>query len=62
MKIQTMEDPLTPRQRQILDWIVEQNQRSGAPPTRAEIASAFVVVTPAQAGVQKGLVERVASA
>ena len=41
MKIQLMEDPLTLRQRQILDWIVEQNLRSGAPPTRAEIASAF---------------------
>lgn len=41
MKIQPMEDPLTPRQRQILHWIVEQNRRSGAPPTRAEIASAF---------------------
>jgi repressor LexA len=37
-----MEDtPLTPRQRQILDWITEQNARNGAPPTRAEIASAF---------------------
>lgn len=41
MKIQPMEDPLTLRQRQILDWIVEQNLRNGAPPTRAEIASAF---------------------
>jgi repressor LexA len=42
MNIQLMEDsPLTPRQRQILDWISEQSARSGAPPTRAEIASAF---------------------
>lgn len=35
------ENSLTPRQRQILEWIVEQNLRNGAPPTRAEIASAF---------------------
>lgn len=42
MKIQFMEDSsLTPRQRQILDWIAEQSARNGAPPTRAEIASAF---------------------
>ena len=46
MKIQLMEDPLTLRQRQILDWIVEQNLRSGAPPTRAEIASAFGFASP----------------
>ena len=42
MNIQSMEDdPLTPRQRQILDWITEQSARHGAPPTRQEIASAF---------------------
>ncbi|MBK8069679.1 MAG: transcriptional repressor LexA [Rhodanobacteraceae bacterium] len=35
------ENSLTPRQRQILEWIVDQNLRNGAPPTRAEIASAF---------------------
>lgn len=35
------ENSLTPRQRQILDWIVDHNLRNGAPPTRAEIASAF---------------------
>ncbi len=40
--IQFMEDDsLTPRQRQILDWIAEQSASGGAPPTRAEIASAF---------------------
>lgn len=42
MNIQSMEEnQLTPRQRQILDWITEQSARNGAPPTRAEIASAF---------------------
>lgn len=42
MNIQFMEDdPLTPRQRQILDWIAAQGARNGAPPTRAEIAVAF---------------------
>lgn len=42
MNIQSMEDdPLTPRQRQILTWIAEQSTRSGSPPTRQEIASAF---------------------
>jgi len=42
MNIQFMEDdPLTPRQRQILEWISERSARDGAPPTRAEIASAF---------------------
>jgi repressor LexA len=35
------DDSLTPRQRQILDWIAEQSASGGAPPTRAEIASAF---------------------
>jgi repressor LexA len=35
------DDPLTLRQRQILDWITEQSARNGAPPTRQEIASAF---------------------
>lgn len=34
-------DELTPRQRQILDFIVERTRASGAPPTRAEIAAAF---------------------
>ncbi len=34
-------EPLTPRQRQILDWITAQSARNDAPPTRAEIASAF---------------------
>jgi repressor LexA len=35
------DDSLTPRQRQILDWIAAQSASGGAPPTRAEIASAF---------------------
>lgn len=35
------DNTLTPRQRQILDWITAQSARGGAPPTRAEIASAF---------------------
>ena len=34
-------DELTPRQRQILDFIVERMRVSGAPPTRVEIAAAF---------------------
>ena len=32
---------LTPRQRQILDFIREQLEESGMPPTRAEIAQAL---------------------
>ncbi len=34
-------DDLTPRQRQILDFIDARLRQSGAPPTRAEIAAAF---------------------
>lgn len=33
--------PLTPRQRQILDWIRQETEASGRPPTRAEIAAAL---------------------
>src|SRR5512137_948332 len=34
-----MSIPLTPRQQQILDWIRDQMEASGMPPTRAEIAA-----------------------
>lgn len=36
-----MTETLTPRQRQILDWIRLQIQETGRPPTRAELAQAF---------------------
>ena len=36
-----MTDPLTPRQRQILDLIRRRVRETGYPPTRAEIAAAF---------------------
>ena len=36
-----MVTPLTPRQREILDFIRSTLENLGAPPTRAEIASAF---------------------
>jgi repressor LexA len=36
-----MADPLTPRQRQILDLIRQRLRETGYPPTRAEIAEAF---------------------
>jgi repressor LexA len=35
------EETLTPRQREILAFVVERTHQTGAPPTRAEIASAF---------------------
>lgn len=35
------DDDLTPRQRQILAFIIERSRASGAPPTRVEIAAAF---------------------
>lgn len=34
-------DQLTPRQREILDFLVRRTREAGAPPTRAEIALAF---------------------
>jgi len=36
-----MTDPITPRQRQILDFIRQRLRETGYPPTRAEIAEAF---------------------
>ncbi len=34
-------DQLTPRQREILDFLIRRTREAGAPPTRAEIALAF---------------------
>ncbi len=41
-----MADDLTPRQREILDFIRNNLEVSGVPPTRAEIASAFGFASP----------------
>ena len=41
-----MADNLTPRQQEILDFIRHTLEALGAPPTRAEIASAFGFASP----------------